>query len=160
MQERLHERDVYFDNLKFILILLVVIGHFMEPFNAERTTQAVYQFIYSFHMPLFIFAAGYFSKSIRYPKYYVNLVPIYHCHGAGCAHHHSGFEASLYPSGRAYDVCVFAAWLPGEGHAALWLAGALRFCLWQSYVSRGGHSCHLYAFLRVGQTLLRLDCRA
>lgn len=74
MQERLQERDVYFDNLKFILILLVVVGHFMEPFNGERTTQAVYQFIYSFHMPLFIFAAGYFSKSIRYPKYYVNLV--------------------------------------------------------------------------------------
>ncbi|NMO96705.1 acyltransferase family protein [Paenibacillus lemnae] len=68
------ERDLYFDNLKFILILLVVTGHFIEPFNTERTVGTLYQWIYSFHMPLFIFTAGYFSKNIRYPKYYVQLV--------------------------------------------------------------------------------------
>ena len=48
------ERDAYFDNLKFILILLVVVGHLIEPFNGEAAMGAIYQFIYSFHMPLFI----------------------------------------------------------------------------------------------------------
>jgi len=68
------ERDVYFDNLKFILILLVVVGHLIEPFNGEPWMGTVYQFIYSFHMPLFIFTAGYFSKRIQYPKYYISLL--------------------------------------------------------------------------------------
>lgn len=67
-------RDAYFDNLKFILILLVVVGHLIEPFNGEAAMGAIYQFIYSFHMPLFIFAAGYFAKCIQSPKQYVGLL--------------------------------------------------------------------------------------
>lgn len=57
-------RDCYFDNLKFILILLVVIGHSIEPLFRMRITNlvAVYLFLYSFHMPLFIMIAGYFTK--------------------------------------------------------------------------------------------------
>lgn len=68
------ERDAYFDNLKFILILLVVVGHLIEPFNGEAAMGAIYQFIYSFHMPLFIFAVGYFAKCIQSPKQYVGLL--------------------------------------------------------------------------------------
>ena len=62
------ERDTYFDNLKFILILLVVVGHLIEPFNDEAAMGAIYRFIYSFHMPLFIFAAGYFAKRVQSPN--------------------------------------------------------------------------------------------
>lgn len=61
-------RDAYFDNLKFVLILFVVIGHSIEalcrmgePFNDVRV---LYVFLYSFHMPLFIIIAGYFTKTI------------------------------------------------------------------------------------------------
>lgn len=68
------ERDAYFDNLKFILILLVVVGHLIEPFNGEPTMGTIYQFIYSFHMPLFIFTAGYFAKRVQSPKQYVGLL--------------------------------------------------------------------------------------
>ncbi|MBO2944792.1 acyltransferase family protein [Paenibacillus sp. F411] len=70
----MNERDLYFDNLKFWLILLVVVGHFMEPFYGESPLGTLYPWIYSFHMPLFVFVAGYFSKSITYPKYYIQLV--------------------------------------------------------------------------------------
>ena len=48
------ERDETFDILKGIAIILVLIGHTdFGPFRA---------FIYSFHMPLFFFIAGYFLK--------------------------------------------------------------------------------------------------
>lgn len=51
------------DNLKFLLILLVVIGHFCEYFIVGNTTvKNIFAFIYSFHMPLFIFVSGLFSK--------------------------------------------------------------------------------------------------
>lgn len=58
-----NNRIYYFDNLKFILILLVVIGHFLG-FIIEKSNLAksIWIFIYCFHMPLFILVSGYFSK--------------------------------------------------------------------------------------------------
>lgn len=57
-------REPYFDNVKFILILLVVIGHFIEKIIFMDTSfKVIYETIYSFHMPLFIFISGYFSKN-------------------------------------------------------------------------------------------------
>lgn len=58
------QRICYFDNLKFILILLVVIGHFLSSFKTDHLYASIYSFIYIFHMPCFIFLAGYFSKSL------------------------------------------------------------------------------------------------
>ncbi|MGE5474389.1 MAG: acyltransferase family protein [Ignavibacteriales bacterium] len=64
------DRDYYFDNLKFILIILVVIGHTIEPLvNNNMSLKAVYVFIYTFHMPLFILVSGYFSKNINTKGY-------------------------------------------------------------------------------------------
>lgn len=63
------ERDVYFDNLKFILILLVVMGHLFQPFNGGITIGPIFKFLYSVHMPLFIFVAGYFSKNVDNKNY-------------------------------------------------------------------------------------------
>lgn len=61
----IRERDYLFDNLKAVLIMLVVFGHFC--FNARQfpVMAGITNMIYSFHMPLFIFISGYFSKSIR-----------------------------------------------------------------------------------------------
>lgn len=57
------KRLYFFDNAKFILITLVLIGHFLEPVLQESgLAGAFYIFIYSFHMPAFIFIAGYFSN--------------------------------------------------------------------------------------------------
>ena len=52
-------RNYKFDNIKGILILLVVFAHFIEGISS---TEYVYKFIYIFHMPLFIFVSGYFGK--------------------------------------------------------------------------------------------------
>lgn len=55
-------RNYRFDNIKFILIVLVVLGHFLELPKDSVTTETVYRVIYLFHMPAFIFISGYFAK--------------------------------------------------------------------------------------------------
>lgn len=58
-------RTAKWDNLKFILIYLVVLGHMLYPFrNESELVKGLYLFIYLFHMPLFIFVSGMFSKTI------------------------------------------------------------------------------------------------
>lgn len=58
------ERLYYWDNVKFILILAVVVGHFADTtIKMEPDFKSVFVFIWSFHMPLFIFVSGLFSKS-------------------------------------------------------------------------------------------------
>lgn len=64
------QRDYYFDNAKFILILFVVFGHSISPLKGEHEfLYTLYKFIYLFHMPAFILIAGYFSKSFHKPGY-------------------------------------------------------------------------------------------
>ena len=58
------ERNLYLDNMKFILILLVVLGHFANLNRLIPIFGIVNNIIYSFHMPLFIFVSGYLSKKI------------------------------------------------------------------------------------------------
>ena len=50
------ERLVYIDQMKGIAILLVIMGHLIGP-NAGYN--AVFSFIYSFHMPIFFIISGY-----------------------------------------------------------------------------------------------------
>lgn len=54
----------FYDNLKFILITLVVVGHFIQFQLDSDASKGLFLFIYSFHMPLFIFVTGLLSKSV------------------------------------------------------------------------------------------------
>ncbi|MGW7237762.1 acyltransferase family protein [Streptomyces sp. NPDC054804] len=57
-------RDAYFDNAKYLAIVLVAVGHAWEPLRSDsRTVTALYTFVYAFHMPAFIIISGYFSRS-------------------------------------------------------------------------------------------------
>ncbi|MGV9554742.1 acyltransferase family protein [Streptomyces sp. NPDC003522] len=57
------QRDAFFDNAKYLAIVLVAVGHSWEPLKGDsRTLQAAYQFVYAFHMPAFIIVSGYFSR--------------------------------------------------------------------------------------------------
>ena len=58
------ERDYFFDNLKAVLIFLVVLGHFLLPIHGDNPLVVVKRLIYIFHMPLFVFVSGYFAKKI------------------------------------------------------------------------------------------------
>ncbi|KAB2351544.1 acyltransferase family protein [Actinomadura rudentiformis] len=57
------ERDPFFDNAKFLAILLVVVGHALGGVLRSPLAESVYMFIYMFHMPLFIVVTGYFSRN-------------------------------------------------------------------------------------------------
>ena len=61
-------RDYLFDNLKVILIFLVIVGHFYGYYGFNVPLFApIYNLIYFFHMPLFLFVNGYFSKRLDKP---------------------------------------------------------------------------------------------
>ncbi|MEG0451235.1 MAG: hypothetical protein RR595_15370, partial [Lysinibacillus sp.] len=61
----IHAPRIYiFDNVKALLIMLVVLGHAADYYTADSKAMRIFFFyIYLFHMPLFIFLAGLFSKS-------------------------------------------------------------------------------------------------
>jgi len=55
-------RLYFFDNLKAILVTLVVFGHVIEPRLWISMIKISYSFIYLFHIPLFVFCSGYFAN--------------------------------------------------------------------------------------------------
>lgn len=84
-------RSAYFDNLKYVLITLVVVGHMLNTWlsatdmdPSKETGQAfrfysAMLFIYLFHMPAFLFTGGLFAKKMftRERGLNVNMVAFY-----------------------------------------------------------------------------------
>ncbi len=67
--ENRKKRDSFYDNAKFILIFLVVLGHYLEPFiHTNKVVYSIFGFIYMFHMPAFVFISGFFFKKEINPK--------------------------------------------------------------------------------------------
>ncbi|MER7396076.1 acyltransferase family protein [Streptomyces sp. NPDC000151] len=62
-------RDPFFDNAKYLAIVLVAMGHSWEPLtDGSRAAEALYMVVYTFHMPAFIIISGYFSRSFDMRK--------------------------------------------------------------------------------------------
>ena len=62
------------DILKFILIFLVVLGHYADKYTGfSPMCRGLYIYIYTFHMPLFLFISGLFSKNNIAKKRYKNI---------------------------------------------------------------------------------------
>lgn len=61
------KRIWYWDNLKLVLILSVVVGHFVEAIRGlgNENSYGLFLFIYSFHMPMFLFVSGLFYKKTK-----------------------------------------------------------------------------------------------
>lgn len=76
-KEEKTERILKWDNLKFLLIFLVVLGHILELYLSNGTKswgiKRLRFFIYTFHMPLFLFISGMFSKKNIDNKRYTNI---------------------------------------------------------------------------------------
>jgi fucose 4-O-acetylase-like acetyltransferase len=61
------QRDAFFDNAKYLAIVLVAMGHSWEPLrDGSRAVTALYMVVYAFHMPAFIIISGYFSRSFDF----------------------------------------------------------------------------------------------
>ncbi|MFJ4867265.1 acyltransferase family protein [Streptomyces sp. NPDC088757] len=59
-------RDPYFDNAKYLAILLVALGHVLPVVvEGSRATRALYMLVYAFHMPVFVLVSGHLSRSYR-----------------------------------------------------------------------------------------------
>lgn len=58
-------RSPYWDNIKGVLILLVVFAHCLYGIQDKEVNRVIVDFIYYFHMPAFVFVSGFFSKSER-----------------------------------------------------------------------------------------------
>ena len=56
------ERILYLDNLKGFAILLVVMGHCLQ--GSGGSNEILFNFIYAFHMPLFMAISGYFGYKL------------------------------------------------------------------------------------------------
>ena len=67
------KRNFKLDNIKLLMLFLVIIGHFIEVSllgNDNAATQ-IYTYIYIFHMPLMLLISGNFAK--KYTNYYSKL---------------------------------------------------------------------------------------
>ncbi len=56
-------RDPWLDNAKMALVLLVVVGHMWALLPADGTGGWLYDFLYLWHMPAFVFLSGYLSRA-------------------------------------------------------------------------------------------------
>lgn len=77
MQGQVKQRDPYFDNLKGVLIILVVAGHLLNLYRSSNVyCNDIFHVIYAFHMPLFFYISGYFSKNVEktYKNAFVSLI--------------------------------------------------------------------------------------
>lgn len=60
------------DNIKGLLIVLVVFGHISELFIELPLNKILYCIIYTFHMPAFVFCSGLFARfDVRKIRYYI-----------------------------------------------------------------------------------------
>lgn len=73
MSDIKQKRLVNFDIAKAICIILVVIGHYM-PEIAPQWYIMNHDFIYSFHMPLFMFASGYIYIAFKKEESYGHFI--------------------------------------------------------------------------------------
>ncbi|WP_128429859.1 acyltransferase family protein [Streptomyces cyaneus] len=63
---RVDQRDPFFDNAKYLAIVLVAVGHAWEPLReGSRAVTALYLLVYAFHMPAFAMISGYFSRGFE-----------------------------------------------------------------------------------------------
>lgn len=68
-------RDPWLDNAKMVLVAIVVVGHAIVLLPTSDLEQQAYDFVYYFHIPVFVLVTGYLSRSFRYtPRHLWSLV--------------------------------------------------------------------------------------
>jgi fucose 4-O-acetylase-like acetyltransferase len=60
------QRDPWFDNAKMALVTLVVLGHAWTLLPWTDSVDTLYDFLYAWHVPAFVFVTGYLSRSFQW----------------------------------------------------------------------------------------------
>lgn len=69
------ERIAKWDNIKFFMMVSVVIGHTVYNYmGSSDLAKSIYLFIYTYHMPVFVFVAGLFAKHAIEKKKYERIL--------------------------------------------------------------------------------------
>ncbi len=61
-------RDPWLDNAKMSLVTLVVVGHFWAILPGTTLDDHLYDFLYLWHMPAFVFVTGHLSRSFAWTR--------------------------------------------------------------------------------------------
>lgn len=61
-------RDPWFDNGKMLLVTLVVVGHSWSTLLPADAVGHPYDFLYTWHIPAFVFVTGYLSRTFTYTR--------------------------------------------------------------------------------------------
>ena len=110
-------RESYWDNLKFILIYCVVLGHCLGCCTTHGLSIVFWDFVYLFHIPLFVFISGRFSnvQSKNYNKGILNLLFVYILFhiirsGHGIITAHAKFDSLLTPAYTLWYLLTLVYW--------------------------------------------------
>ena len=127
MEQEIKNRDYQMDNIKALLLFLVAFGHTLDVYKGDwNINMYLMKYLYLFHMPLFAFITGYFTKNMEKARSraiekclipYILLQAVYVLMGkimiyAGAANFNSSvFNGSLLvPSSAFYYLLAVFVW--------------------------------------------------
>ncbi|WP_110206737.1 acyltransferase family protein [Nocardioides daejeonensis] len=68
-------RDPWLDNVKYVLVTFVVMGHALPLAHLDTALDAqLYDFIYAWHIPAFVLVTGYFSRSFTWSRRHLSAL--------------------------------------------------------------------------------------
>jgi len=65
MGDKIASRNHLLDNIKGFTLILIIIGHTIDPYitSEDSVFRYIMQYMYLFNMPIFAFVTAYFSKN-------------------------------------------------------------------------------------------------
>lgn len=110
-----NDRICYWDNIKGLLILLVVFAHMLYTFQTRSAAiDSVVDYIYLFHMPAFVFVSGYFGKGEKSHSFekIIKLVFLYFIFNSITVfiEYHKGFTSFTQPIYSYWYLLAMIAW--------------------------------------------------
>lgn len=106
-------RDIRFDVLKGALILSVVLGHFFTHNTThDIISETLANVIYSFHMPLFVFVSGYFTKKSGIAQGNLRILETYIVYQLikGLAYRYSPLQLMILPGPMLWYLVSLIIW--------------------------------------------------
>lgn len=114
-------RDPWLDNVKMLLVTLVVIGHTVPMVGRSDWANQTYDFIYYFHIPAFVLVTGYLSRSFTWSRRHLLALV------TTLAVPYTIFEPALVAYRRAIGLEVGEAPMWLEPHWTMWYLVAVFF---------------------------------